>query len=207
MKSKQVCFRLVFTAVLLALAGLSALPRARGEEAEKLQKAVFAGGCFWCMQPPFDHTKGVVSTIVGYTGGKESNPSYEEVSAGKTSHRESIEVTYNPEKVSYNQLLDVFWHNINPTQADGQFHDRAPQYTTAIFYTTDEQKKLAEESKDKLAKSGKFKEPIATSILAAGKFWPAEDYHQKYYLKNPEHYEAYHNGSGRVEYVTRTWGE
>lgn len=199
--------RLLCAAALLALFAPLLFPAARGEEAAGLQKAIFAGGCFWCMQPPFDHAKGVVSTVVGYAGGQEENPTYEQVSAGKTGHRESIEVTFDPAKISYSQLLDIFWRNINPTQADGQFHDIGHQYTTAIFYTDDAQKKLAEESKEALAKSGRFKAPIATAILAAGKFWPAEKYHQKYYLNYPAEYEAYHTGSGRPAYLERTWGK
>ena len=169
-------------------------------------KAVFAGGCFWCMQPPFDHVPGVTATLVGYAGGREENPTYKQVSAGETSHRESIEVTYDPTKVPYEKLLEVFWHNINPIQTDGQFHDIGDQYTTAIFYTNEEQKTAAEASKDALAKSGKFPKPIATAILPATKFWPAEDYHQKYYIKNPSAYGIYHFSSGRDSYKERIWG-
>jgi len=169
-------------------------------------KAVFAGGCFWCMQPPFDHVPGVTATLVGYAGGREENPTYKQVSAGETSHRESIEVTYDPAKVSYDKLLEVFWHNINPIQTDGQFHDIGDQYTTAIFYTNEEQKTAAEASKDALAKSGKFPKPIATAILPATKFWPAEEYHQKYYIKNPSAYGIYHFVSGRDSYKQRIWG-
>ncbi len=171
------------------------------------EKAIFAGGCFWCMQPPFDHTPGVTSTLVGYAGGREENPTYKQASAGETSHRESIEVTYDPSKVSYMHLLDLFWHNINPVQTDGQFFDVGDQYTTAIFYTTEEQKKAAEESKQTLAQSGKFQKPIATMILPAGKFWPAEEYHQKYYIKNPKAYGLYHFVSGRASYKKRIWGD
>ncbi|MEP6685360.1 MAG: peptide-methionine (S)-S-oxide reductase MsrA [Verrucomicrobiota bacterium] len=171
------------------------------------EKAIFAGGCFWCMQPPFDRTAGVISTIVGYAGGKEQNPTYKQVSAGETSHRESIEVTFDPTKITYEKLLEVFWHNINPIQTDGQFHDIGDQYTSAIFYATDEQKKIAEESKENLVKSGKFQKPIATVILSAGKFWPAEEYHQKYYLKNPAAYGFYHFASGRNSFKKRTWGD
>jgi len=158
------------------------------------------------MQPPFDHVPGVTATLVGYAGGREENPTYKQVSAGKTSHRESIEVTYDPTKVPYEKLLEVFWHNINPIQTDGQFHDIGDQYTTAIFYTTEEQKTAAEASKDALAKSGKFPKPIATAILPATKFWPAEDYHQKYYIKNPSAYGIYHFVSGRDSYKQRIWG-
>ncbi|MFN2477228.1 MAG: peptide-methionine (S)-S-oxide reductase MsrA [Chthoniobacterales bacterium] len=169
-------------------------------------RAIFAGGCFWCMQPPFDHAPGVISTLVGYVGGSEANPTYKQVSAGETSHRESIEVTYDPSKVSYEKLLEIFWHNISPIQRDGQFRDVGDQYTTAIFYTTEEQKAAAEQSKQQLGSSGKFQKPIATAILPAGRFWPAEEYHQKYYIKNPEAYGMYRFGSGRSGYLKRTWG-
>ncbi len=171
------------------------------------QRAIFAGGCFWCMQPPFDHAAGVISTLVGYAGGTQENPTYKQVSAGETSHRESIEVTYDPAKISYEKLLEIFWHNINPIQTDGQLHDIGDQYTTAIFYTTGEQKTAAKLSKQQLGSSGKFKKPIATAILPAGKFWPAEEYHQKYYIKNPTAYGIYRFGSGRSGYLKATWGE
>lgn len=192
---------------LLAAQGIYDRVLAQNEVRVVEGKAIFAGGCFWCMQPPFDHTEGVISTIVGYAGGSEANPTYKQVSAGETGHREAIEVTYDPGKISYAKLLDVFWHNIAPIQTDGQFHDFGDQYTTAIFYTTDEQKKAAEESKDALARSGKFPKPIATIILPAGKFWPAEEYHQKYYLKNSVAYRIYHFGSGRASYKKRIWGD
>ncbi len=197
---------------MLAAAGLagqgkSPAPAKAGKAAEgKLETATFAGGCFWCMQPPFDKTRGVVSTVVGYTGGKEKNPTYEQVSSGRTGHRESIQVTFDPAQVTYEQLVDVFWHNINPTQADGQFADIGPQYRTAIFYRSEEQKRIAGESKAKLGKSGKFSKPIATEILPAGPFYAAEEYHQKYYQKNPEHYHSYAVGSGRYPFLERTWG-
>jgi methionine-S-sulfoxide reductase len=168
--------------------------------------AIFAGGCFWCMQPPFDQTKGVTKTVVGYTGGSKETADYNLVSAHKTQHREAIEVTYDPARVSYEQLLDVFWHNINPTQADGQFHDIGLSYQAAIYYGNDEEKKMAENSKEKLGKSGRFDRPIVTQILARMPFYPAEEYHQKYYLKNPEEFEAYHVGSGRVSYLEKVWG-
>ncbi|PZR75539.1 MAG: peptide-methionine (S)-S-oxide reductase [Chthoniobacterales bacterium] len=180
--------------------------RAQANAAPSVEKAVFAGGCFWCMQPPFDNTNGVISTLVGYAGGSEENPTYKQVSAGETGHRESIQITYDPAKISYEKLLEIFWHNINPTQADGQFHDIGDQYTSAIFYATEEQKVAAEKSKEQLAQSGKFKKPIATAILPAGKFWPAEQYHQKYYIKNPLAYRFYRFGSGRDSYLQQTWG-
>jgi methionine-S-sulfoxide reductase len=151
------------TLLICAALALGASRAAAGDAVVK--KAVFAGGCFWCMQPPFDHAAGVVSTVVGYTGGQESSPSYEQVSAGRTGHRESIEVTYDPAKISYEKLLDIFWHNINPTQADGQFHDIGAQYTTAIFFTDAGQEREARESREALEKSGKFKQPIATKDL------------------------------------------
>lgn len=172
----------------------------------KEEKAIFAGGCFWCMQPPFDHVPGVKSTVVGYTGGTEANPTYAQVSAGETGHREAIEVTFDPAKVTYEQLLTVFWRNINPIQRDGQFHDFGDQYTSAIFYRSEAQHRAAEASKDALARSGKFQKPIATVILAAGQFWPAEEYHQKYYLKNPMAYGMYHFTSGRASFKQRFWG-
>jgi methionine-S-sulfoxide reductase len=168
--------------------------------------AVFSGGCFWCIQPPFDEAKGVLITYVGYCGGTTQNPTYEEVSSGETGHRESIEVFYDPSKISYKQLLDIYWHNINPTQADGQFYDTGSQYTTAIYYSNEEEKREAIASRDALQKSGKFKEPIATQILPLGKFWPAEEHHQEFSHKSPEHYEAYHSGSGREGYFQETWG-
>ncbi|HEY2712617.1 MAG TPA: peptide-methionine (S)-S-oxide reductase MsrA [Chthoniobacterales bacterium] len=169
--------------------------------------AVFAGGCFWCMQPPFDQAKGVTQTIVGYTGGSKETANYNLVSAHKTQHREAIEVTYDPEKISYDQLLDIFWRNINPTQADGQFHDIGLSYQAAIYYRSEEEKKIAEVSKEKLGESGRFDKPIVTEVLPRSPFYPAEDYHQKYYLKNPAEFEAYHVGSGRVSYLERIWGK
>jgi peptide methionine sulfoxide reductase msrA/msrB len=169
------------------------------------ETAIFAGGCFWCMQPPFDQAKGVVKTVVGYTGGSEADANYEKVSAHQTKHRESIEVTYDPAQISYDQLLDIFWREINPTQADGQFHDIGLSYQAAIFYGNDDEKKAAEASKEKLGKSGRFQKPIVTEILPTMKFYPAEEYHQKYYLKNPTDFEAYHVGSGRVSFLAKVW--
>ena len=172
-----------------------------------LMLATFAGGCFWCMQPPFDHLPGIVKTTVGYTGGQIANPTYEQVCTGKTGHIEAIQVEYDPQKVSYEALLKVFWHNINPTTRDGQFADRGTQYRTVIYTHTPEQKKAAQASKAALEASGKFKEPIATTIEPAKTFYPAEEYHQCYYKRNPTHYEAYKEGSGRADYIRRTWKE
>ena len=169
--------------------------------------AIFAGGCFWCIQPAFDKAKGVIKTVVGYSGGTQPNPTYELVSSEKTNYRESIEVTYDPAKISYEQLLDIYWRQIDPTQADGQFTDIGPSYRAAIFYGGSEEKKIAEASKEKLARSGKFDKPIVTEILPAMKFYPAEAYHQKYYQQNPEHFEAFEKGSGRVSFQKKTWGD
>ncbi len=173
----------------------------------KYEIATFAGGCFWCMQPPFDYAKGVVSTVVGYTGGKEKNPTYSEVSNRQTGHRESVQVTFDPAQISYDQLLDIFWKSFNPTQADGQFADIGPQYRAAIFFHNEEQKRIAEQSKERLGKSGKFKKPIVTEILPASTFWPAEEHHQKYYLKSPGEYNRYKVGSGRAGFLHATWGD
>jgi methionine-S-sulfoxide reductase len=186
--------------LILILCGLTATASAES------RTAIFAGGCFWCMQEPFDHLKGVTQTVVGYTGGSKEDANYNAVSAHKTQHREAIEITYDPAQVSYAQLLDVFWHNINPTQADGQFHDIGLSYQAAIYYGSEEEKKIAQDSKEKLSKSGRFDQPIVTEILPAKPFYAAEDYHQKYYQKNPADYEAYHIGSGRVSYLARIWG-
>jgi methionine-S-sulfoxide reductase len=169
--------------------------------------AIFAGGCFWCIQPAFDKAPGVIKTTVGYCGGTEANPTYKLVGSEKTNYRESIQITYDPVKISYEQLLDIYWKQIDPTQSDGQFTDIGPSYRAAIFYGSDEENKIAEMSKEKLAHSGKFKKPIVTEILPAMKFYPAEDYHQKYYQQNPEHFEAFEHGSGRVSFQKKTWGD
>jgi peptide methionine sulfoxide reductase msrA/msrB len=167
--------------------------------------AIFAGGCFWCIQPAFDKATGVIKTVVGYCGGTEPNPTYEVVSSEKTGYRESIQITYDPAKISYNQLLDIYWRQIDPTQADGQFTDIGTSYRAAIFYGNDDEKKIAEASKEKLARSGKFNKPIVTEIVPAMKFYPAEAHHQKYYQQNPEHFEAFEEGSGRISFKKKTW--
>lgn len=166
----------------------------------KADIAIFAGGCFWCMQPPFDSLKlkGVISVRVGYTGGSKENPTYEEAEAGKTGHRESIEVTYDPKKISYNDLLKVFWVNIDPYDSKGQFCDRGELYTSAIFYTSEEQRK------DAVASIPKGK--VATLILPAKKFYPAEEYHQSYYLKNPFRYKFFRFNCGRDKRLKEVWG-
>jgi len=172
-----------------------------------LEKATFAGGCFWCMQPFFDHTIGVKKTTVGYTGGTTKNPTYEEVSSGTTGHVEAIQIEFDPREVSYEKILNIYWHNIDPTQVNGQFVDEGSQYRTVIFYHNEEQKRLAERSKQALAASGRFHGPIATQIVPASTFYPAEDYHQKYYQKSPFQYDLYHDNSGRNQYLEKTWGK
>ena len=169
-------------------------------------KATFAGGCFWCMEPPYDKLAGVISTTSGYIGGQKPNPTYEEVSSGRTGHTEAVQVVYDPKKVSYEKLLDVFWHNIDPTVKDQQFCDTGSQYRTGIFYHDDEQKRLAEASKAALDKSKPFKASIVTEIARAGQFYPAEEYHQDYYLKNPVRYKFYRNGCGRDARLQQLWG-
>lgn len=170
-----------------------------------LEEATFAGGCFWCMVHPFDELPGVKQVISGYTGGHVENPTYEQVCAGTTGHYEAVRVVYDPGVVSYATLLEHFWRQIDPTDEGGQFVDRGPQYRTAIFYHDDEQKKLAEASKRALEQSGKFDRSIATAILPAGPFYPAEEHHQDYYRKNPVRYMLYRAGSGRDESLRKTW--
>lgn len=173
----------------------------------RLATATFAGGCFWCMEPPFDKLDGVVATVSGYTGGQKANPTYEEVSSGGTGHMEALQVTYDPMKVSYAQLLEIFWRNINPTDPGGQFVDRGEQYRSAIFYHDAEQKKLAEASQAQLVASGRFRQPVVTRILPAVPFYPAEEYHQNYYRKNPIRYKYYRYNSGRDQFLETVWGD
>lgn len=175
--------------------------------AQKPEKATFAGGCFWCMEPPFASLKGVISITAGYTGGQKKDPTYEEVSSGATGHTEAIEILYDPAQITYSELLDVFWKNIDPTTPNRQFVDVGAQYRSAVFYHNEEQRRLAEESKAKLGKSGKFDKPIATEITSATTFYKAEEYHQKYYQKNPIRYKFYRYNSGRDQYLKKTWGE
>ena len=192
---------------LLAVLAVSAQAEDKPAEPTGLAKATFAGGCFWCMEPPFDKLDGVVSTTSGYTGGHTVNPTYQEVSAGGTGHVEAVQITYDPKKVSYEKLLEVFWHNVDPTDAGGQFCDRGSQYTSEIFYHDDEQKRLAEASKAALEKSKPFKQPIVTKIVAATTFYPAEDYHQNYYMKNPIRYKFYRFSCGRDKRLEALWGK
>jgi len=167
--------------------------------------ATFAGGCFWCMEPPFERLSGVISVTSGYTGGTKRNPTYEEVSDGGTGHAESVEIRFDPAKISYRQLLDVFWHNVDPLTPDAQFCDHGNQYRTAIFYHDEEQHQLALASMRELQK--RFKEPVVTQIAAASEFWPAETYHQDYYKKNPIRYRFYRFNCGRDARLEQVWGK
>lgn len=176
-------------------------------EAIDLDKATFAGGCFWCMEPPFEKLGDVAEVLSGYAGGEELNPRYEEVSSGSTGHYEVIQISYNPLKTSYDELLNIFWRQIDPTDDGGSFVDRGAQYRSAIFYHNQEQKLLAEASKERLSTSGKFDRPIATEILPYDKFYKAEEYHQDYYKKNPIRYKFYRSGSGRDRYIEKVWSK
>jgi peptide-methionine (S)-S-oxide reductase len=176
------------------------------EEPPTSAVATFAGGCFWCMEPVFDALEGVISTTSGYPGGTLRSPTYEEVSSGSTGHTEAIQVRYDPARVSYERLLEVYWRNIDPTVSNRQFCDRGTQYRTAIFYHDEAQRLAAEKSRAELDSSGAFAVAIATDIVAAGPFYPAEDYHQDYYLKNPVRYQRYHDACGRDERLEELWG-
>ena len=169
--------------------------------------ATFAGGCFWCMEPPYDKVPGVTATISGYMGGRTVNPTYQDVSSGTTGHAEVVQVVYDPKKVSYEKLLDVYWVNVDPTVRNRQFCDSGTQYRTAIFYHTEEQRKAAEASKAAIEKNKPFKDPIVTPIEMAGPFYPAEDYHQDYYKKNPVRYQFYRTGCGRDARLKELWGD
>ncbi len=197
---------LVLAAALgpVAVAAQPKAAEARQDEVQ-LEKATFAGGCFWCMEPPYDELEGVISTTSGYTGGHVRNPTYQEVSAGTTGHAEAVQVVYNPSRVTYERLLEVFWRNVDPLDAGGQFCDRGSQYRSAIFYHDGTQKRLAEESKRRLEESGRFDEPIVTEIVPVGEFYPAEEYHQDYYRKNPIRYKFYRTGCGRDRRLRRVW--
>jgi peptide methionine sulfoxide reductase msrA/msrB len=173
----------------------------------ELQEATFAGGCFWCMEHPFEKLEGVVDVTSGYTGGSEKDPTYKDVSAGKTGHLESVRITYDPKRIDFSRLLDVFWRQIDPTDPDGQFVDRGPHYRTAVFYHNKEQKRLTEESRKALLASGRFSKPLVTEILKASTFYDAEEYHQDYYKKNPIRYKFYRYNSGRDKYLTMKWGD
>ena len=172
---------------------------------QKTQTAVFAGGCFWCTESDFEKVDGVLEVISGYTGGRAANPTYEQVSAGGSGHVEAVKVVYDPDRLTYAQLLQVFWRHVDPTDGGGQFVDRGSQYRSVIFYSTGEERSLAEASKQNLAASGRFGKPIATEILPLGEFYPAEEYHQDYYKKDPIQYRNYRSGSGRDQFLKKAW--
>jgi peptide-methionine (S)-S-oxide reductase len=191
---------------LILMALLLAAMESPGHAAEQA-RAVFAGGCFWCMEEAFEKVEGVISVTSGYMGGRTSNPTYEEVSAGGTGHAESVEVVYDPARVSYQKLLDHFWKNVDPLTPNAQFCDHGTQYRSAIFYGNEEEKRQAEGSKQAIEQSKRFKEPIVTQIVMASKFYPAEDYHQDFYKKNPIRYKFYKTSCGRVNRLEMLWGK
>ena len=175
------------------------------DTSRKTQTAVFAGGCFWCTESDFEKTDGVIEVISGYTGGKEANPTYNQVTEGSTGHVEAVKVVYDPDRIHYGELLEVFWRHVDPTDAGGQFVDRGTQYVSAIFYGNDQERLVAEASRKRLAATGRFSKPIVTDILPLGPFYPAEDYHQDYYKKNPIRYKWYRFGSGRDRFLEKVW--
>ena len=201
MRSLQLVPGLAIGGLLLLAAGTSGA--SAGEEA----RATFAGGCFWCMEPPFDETPGVESTTSGYAGGEKANPTYQEVASGATRHAEVVQVVYDPEKVTYRQLLEVFWKNVDPVDPGGQFCDRGRQYRTAIFYEGEDQRQAALASKQALEESGRFPWPIATEIEPLRAFYPAEDYHQDFYRRNIRRYWTYRTGCGRDSRLEQLWGK
>jgi peptide-methionine (S)-S-oxide reductase len=203
MKILRICRISVFSCLLLLLTDA----RAETAIAPGHALATFAGGCFWCIEQPFDEIEGVISTTAGYTGGSVENPTYKQVSAGKTGHTEAVQVVYDPRRVSYEQLLDVFWRNIDPTNPDGQFCDWGNQYRSEIFFHSEEQRSLAERSRTRLEELKPFEGPVTTRITAASTFWPAEDYHQDYYKKNPARYKLYRFGCGRDKRLEELWGD
>lgn len=207
-------FIIIFGALILLGTGFSSSSKEGEESNEMLNKsstnievATFAGGCFWCMEPPFEKLPGVKNVISGYTGGQEKNPAYNEVVQGSTGHVEAVQIHYDPDKISYNDLLEVFWRSVDPTDDGGQFVDRGKQYTTGIFVHNEEQNQLAQKSKEKLAKSKRFKMKIVTMIIPATEFYPAEEYHQDYYKKNSVRYKLYRFGSGRDRFIDEVWGK
>lgn len=209
--SKGTEYLLIVSLALVAAASVSTGNASGSDMKEKVagnrEKATFAGGCFWCMESPFDKLPGVVSVTVGYTGGTVKDPTYEQVSAGGTGHAEAVQIVFDPSEVGYEKLLDIFWHNTDPTVTDRQFCDIGSQYRPGIFYHSEEQRLLAGKSKEALEKAKTFKEPIVTEITAAGEFYPAEEYHQHYYKKNPIRYKFYRSGCGRDRRLKELWGD
>ncbi len=195
------------TVSLLMLGGIAAWFPSVAVEAAAPAKAYFAGGCFWCMEEAFEKVEGVTAVVSGYMGGTVANPTYEHVSAGQTGHAEAVEVSYDPAKVSYPQLLEAFWHNVDPVTSNAQFCDHGNQYRSAVFYGTDEEKRLTEESKSAIEQSKRFSEPIVTQIVKASTFYPAEEYHQDFYKKNPIRYKYYKFSCGRAQRLEALWGK
>ena len=196
---------ILLTSLLALVMVASYSDEVRAKDVE--QTAIFGGGCFWCMEPPFEQQAGVIDVVAGYTGGPEEEATYEQVSSGRTDHIESVRVRYDPEQVSYSELLDIFWRQIDPTDDGGQFADRGSHYKTAIFYSSEEQRLAAEKSKKALESSGIFNRPIVTAVLPAQPFFAAEEYHQDYYRKNVMHYSAYKKGSGREAFIETVWAD
>jgi len=205
-KMKKIVLLIFLFSVCIRMSQAEVSMNMSNKNSQELKKATFAGGCFWCMEKPYESYDGITEVISGYTGGKLKNPTYGDVSSGSTEHVEAVQVTYDPSKISYEELLNIFWKQIDPTDPGGQFADRGHQYTTAIFYHDDEQKQLAERSKQDLDDSKKFDKPIVTKIIKMTPFFIAEEYHQDYYKKHPVHYNSYRHGSGRGPYLKKTWG-
>jgi peptide-methionine (S)-S-oxide reductase len=183
------------------------VPEGDASVPRRTARATFAGGCFWCMEPPFDDLDGVRATTSGFAGGTIDDPSYREVASGETDHREVVQVTYDPSRVSYTRLLEVFWHNIDPTDGGGQFCDRGHQYTTAVYHHNGEQRRLARDSRERLERAGVLDGEVVTEIAPLDDFWPVEEYHQDFYRKNPERYESYREGCGRDRVLREIWGD
>ena len=196
---------LVLTVALFLLGAWNVQSTSQAAADATLGKAYFAGGCFWCMEEAFEKLEGVLSVTSGYMGGTVANPSYEAVSAGRTGHAESVEVVYDPAKVSYQKLLDAFWHNVDPITPNAQFCDHGSQYRSAVFFQTDEEKRAADTSKQSIEQSSRFKEPIVTQIVPAAQFYPAEEYHQDFYKKNPLRYKLYKYNCGRASRLEELW--
>ena len=192
---------------LIAWTLLTNFPFVETTGASPSAKAYFAGGCFWCMEEAFEKVEGVISVVSGYMGGTAANPTYEEVSAGRTGHAEAVEVTYDPTRLTYQKLLDALWHNVDPLTPNAQFCDHGTQYRSAVFYSTEEEKRLTEESKAMVEQAKKFPAPIVTQLVSAATFYPAEDYHQDYYKKNPLRYKYYKYGCGRANRLETLWGK
>jgi peptide-methionine (S)-S-oxide reductase len=197
----------ILTLTILLIGGWSAQSTDQAAADSTPGKAYFAGGCFWCMEEVFEKVDGVLSATSGYMGGTVSNPTYEEVSAGRTGHAESVEVVYDPAKVSYQKLLDAFWRNVDPITPNAQFCDHGNQYRSAIFFQTDEEKRASDSSKQTIEQSKRFKEPIVTQIVMASRFFPAEEYHQDFYKKNPVRYKFYKYNCGRAQRLEELWGK